>query len=66
MLYDEEDLTLYEVVINDEEQFSIWPAHLSIPKGWKAVGKKGLKTECLAHIKEVWIDMRPLSIRRDE
>ena len=54
----------YVVVINDEEQYSIWPDYRDLPAGWTAAGKSGTKTECLAHIKEVWTDMRPLSLRR--
>jgi MbtH protein len=61
---DNEDKTLYRVVINDEEQYSIWPARKEIPAGWRAVGKEGPKSECLAYIEEVWTDMRPLSLRR--
>ena len=61
---EEEDKTIYEVVMNHEEQYSIWPAHREMPRGWTAVGKKGLKPECLEHIKEVWTDMRPLSLRK--
>jgi MbtH protein len=60
-----EDTRTYLVVVNDEEQYSIWLADMEIPKGWRAVGKKGPKAECLAHIKEVWTDMRPLSLRKE-
>lgn len=60
---DEEDTATYTVVINGEEQYSIWRADRAIPKGWSEVGKRGLKTECLAYIKEVWTDMRPRSLR---
>ncbi|HCY85553.1 MAG TPA: MbtH family protein [Desulfobacteraceae bacterium] len=56
--------TIYHVVINHEEQYSIWPDGKKIPEGWRAVGKSGLKKECLAHINEVWTDMRPLSLRK--
>lgn len=56
--------TLYHVVINHEEQYSIWPTYLPMPLGWQEVGKSGLKEECLAYIKEVWTDMRPLSLRQ--
>ena len=59
-----EDKTIYEVVVNHEEQYSIWPAHKPLPLGWNLVGKKGFKPECLSHIKEVWTDMRPLSLRK--
>nr|ABL74949.1 Tlm Orf16 [Streptoalloteichus hindustanus] len=53
----------YHVVVNDEEQYSIWPTEQDIPLGWKAVGRTGTKEECLAHIEEVWTDMRPRSLR---
>ena len=62
--YDEEDTTIYKVVLNHEEQYSIWPADRENPLGWKDAGKSGLKAECLAYIKEVWTDMRPLSLRK--
>jgi MbtH protein len=58
-----EDTTLYRVVVNDEEQYSIWPVDRELPLGWKDAGKQGLKAECLAYIQEVWTDMRPLSLR---
>ena len=61
---DSEDTTLYKVVMNHEEQYSIWFADREPPAGWKEVGKTGSKAECLAHIKEVWTDMRPLSLRK--
>ncbi|TDP92958.1 MbtH family protein [Labedaea rhizosphaerae] len=54
----------YQVVVNDEEQYSIWPAGRELPPGWRADGVTGAKEHCLAHIEEVWTDMRPLSLRR--
>jgi MbtH protein len=59
-----EDTTIYRVVVNHEEQYSIWPADRELPLGWKEAGKSGQKDECLAYIKEVWTDMRPLSLRK--
>jgi MbtH protein len=59
-----EDTTIYKVVVNHEEQYSIWPADRDNPLGWRDAGKSGLKDECLAYIKEVWTDMRPLSLRK--
>lgn len=59
-----EDRTIYHVVINHEEQYSIWPADREVPPGWTPVGKTGGKAECLAYVKEVWTDMRPLSLRQ--
>jgi MbtH protein len=61
---EEEDTTTYTVVVNHEEQYSIWPAHREIPAGWDEEGTRGTKEEVLAHIKEIWTDMRPLSLRR--
>lgn len=60
----EEDNAIYKVVMNHEEQYSIWPAERQNALGWKDAGKSGLKQECLAYIKEVWTDMRPLSLRQ--
>ncbi len=54
---------LFKVVVNHEEQYSIWPVYRDNPAGWRDAGKSGPKEECLAHIKEVWTDMRPLSLR---
>ena len=61
---DREDVTIYKVVMNHEEQYSIWPAQRENPLGWQDAGKSGLKSECLEYIKEVWTDMRPLSLRK--
>jgi MbtH protein len=61
---EEEDTSIYIVVINHEEQYSIWPEYKEIPNGWTAAGKSGTKQECLDYIKEVWTDMRPLSLRK--
>ena len=64
MIEEKEDIVTYKVVLNHEEQYSIWPAHRENAPGWKDEGKVGTKKECLAHIKEVWTDMRPLSLRK--
>lgn len=61
---EQEDSTIYKVVVNHEEQYSIWPADRENAPGWSDVGKSGSKAECLAYIEEVWTDMRPLSLRR--
>jgi MbtH protein len=61
---EQEDKTIYKVVINHEEQYSIWPVDRENPLGWQDVGPSGTKAECLAYIKEVWTDMRPLSLRK--
>jgi len=60
----EEDRTIYKAVVNHEGQYSIWPVDRENPLGWVDAGKSGAKAECLAYIKEVWTDMRPLSLRK--
>ena len=55
---------MFKVVVNHEEQFSIWWTDRENPPGWRDVDKCGTKEECLAYIKEHWTDMRPLSVRR--
>jgi MbtH protein len=59
-----EDTTIYKVVVNHEEQYSIWPADRENALGWNDADKSGTKQECLDYIKEVWTDMRPLSLRK--
>lgn len=54
----------YKVVVNHEEQYSIWPDDRELPLGWNDVGVAGSKEECLEHIKTVWTDITPLSVRR--
>jgi MbtH protein len=61
---EKEDTTIYKVVVNHEEQYSIWPAERDNPLGWREAGKRGTKAECLDYIKDVWTDMRPLSLRK--
>ncbi|WP_405161473.1 MbtH family NRPS accessory protein [Nocardia sp. NBC_01499] len=60
----QQDDRTHRVVINDEEQYSIWAADRELPAGWRVEGKEGSRQECLDHIDEVWTDMRPLSLRR--
>ncbi|HEY7636745.1 MAG TPA: MbtH family protein [Gemmatimonadales bacterium] len=60
----EEDSTVYKVVMNHEEQYSIWPANRENAPGWRDAGPSGSKAECLAYIDQTWTDMRPLSLRR--
>jgi MbtH protein len=63
-MLDSEDKTQYKVVINHEEQYSIWPVDRENPLGWHDAGMSGNKEECLAYIDKVWTDMRPLSLRK--
>lgn len=58
-----DDTRRYKVVLNHEEQYSIWFADREAPAGWREAGKNGTKQECLAYVEEVWTDMRPLSLR---
>ncbi|AJX32027.1 MbtH family protein [Burkholderia oklahomensis] len=58
------DDIVYTVVVNDEEQYSIWPTFRAVPAGWRETGVRGPKADCLAHIETVWTDMRPASLRR--
>ena len=53
----------YVVVVNHEDQYSIWPVDRACPAGWSETGFSGPKDTCLAHIAEVWTDMRPRSLR---
>ena len=59
-----ETLKLFKVVLNDEEQYSIWPAERENALGWRDEGTRGTREACLEHIDQVWTDMRPLSVRR--
>jgi MbtH protein len=61
---DQEDNAIYKVVVNHEEQYSIWALDRANPPGWSEAGKSGSKTACLAYIKDIWTDMRPLSLRK--
>jgi MbtH protein len=61
---EEDDDRTYVVVVNDEEQYSVWLADAAVPNGWRALDRRGSKADCLEHIAEVWTDMRPLSLRR--
>ena len=60
---EQEGTIIYKVVVNHEEQYSIWPADRENPLGWRDAGKSGPRGDCLNYIKEVWTDMRPLSLR---
>jgi MbtH protein len=59
-----EDERTYKVVVNDEEQYSIWPADREPPAGWREDRMTGTRAECLDYIERTWTDMRPLSLRR--
>jgi len=59
-----EDSTIYRVVVNQEDQYSIWRSDQDLPNGWRDGGRTGTKAECLDYIKKVWTDMRPASLRR--
>ena len=61
---EEEDNTIYKVVINHEEQYSVWPAERENPPGWADAGMSGTREACLEHIGKVWTDMRPKSLKQ--
>jgi MbtH protein len=61
---EEEDTREYVVLVNCEEQYSLWLADLEVPKGWREVFARNNKKACLEYVKEVWTDMRPLSLRK--
>ncbi|MFK4066857.1 MbtH family protein [Streptomyces sp. NPDC029674] len=61
---DEQDDSAYRVVVNDEEQYALWPADRADPPGWYPEGTTGSRVRCLRRIEEVWTDMRPASLRR--
>jgi MbtH protein len=63
MSEEDEDRTEYVAVVNHEEQYSIWPADRELPLGWSDAGKRGIKSDVLAWIEEIWTDMRPKSLR---
>ncbi|NXY99361.1 MbtH family NRPS accessory protein [Streptomyces sp. BR123] len=63
-LHDTADTTVYRIVLNDEEQYSLWWAGRELPAGWRAEGTEGTREECLAKINELWTDLRPASLRR--
>lgn len=54
----------YKVVVNHEEQYSIWSAERELPAGWRDAGVTGSRKACLEHISKVWTDMRPSSVRK--
>lgn len=54
----------WRVVVNDEEQYSIWAADREVPKGWGTAGPRRSREHCLAHIERTWTDMRPKSLRQ--
>lgn len=58
--------TTYQVVINDEEQYSIWPSYRALPAGWRATGPAPASRQaCLDYIEAHWVDMRPRSLREE-
>jgi MbtH protein len=64
-VFEDDTDQIYKVVVNHEEQYSLWPADRENPAGWLDEGTVGTKAECLARVDEVWTDMRPLSLRRE-
>lgn len=63
MAFDQDDAT-FMVLVNHEEQYSLWPDYKSVPEGWRETGTRGSKQECLDYVEQTWTDMRPLSLRQ--
>ena len=63
MLRAEDEIPTYKVVVNHEEQYSIYPAERRVPIGWRAVGKVAEEEECLRYIEEIWVNNRPADVR---
>jgi MbtH protein len=63
MTEQDNDVRRYTVLVNHEEQYSLWLAAKPIPNGWRSTGQEGSKEDCLKYVDEVWTDMRPLSLR---
>ena len=63
-MFEDDDSSIYIVLINDEEQYSLWPKYKAVPNGWRVTGQEGSKAECCRYVDEVWTDMRPASLRR--
>lgn len=55
---------VFIVLVNEEEQYSLWPKDKIVPEGWYSIGKEGSEDECRCHVDQVWMDMRPLSVRQ--
>jgi MbtH protein len=62
---DQDADTVYVVLVNDEEQYSLWLKDQPIPRGWRGTGREGTRQQCGDYVREVWTDMRPLSLRRN-
>lgn len=63
MAFDQENAT-FKVLVNHEEQYSLWPDFKAVPAGWRETGTRGSKQECLDYVERTWTDMRPLSLRQ--
>ena len=61
---DQDESRRYTVLINAEEQYSLWPKEKAVPPGWREVGQEGTRAECAAYVDATWLDMRPLSLRQ--
>ncbi len=59
----DDDLTGYRVLVNDEEQYGLWPRYKQPPAGWRDAGCAGSREECLAFVDRTWLDIRPRSVR---
>lgn len=58
-----EDVHEYSVVVNDDEQYSIWRKDKALPAGWMHAGFSGSRAACIQHVGDVWRDITPRSVR---
>lgn len=59
----DDDNGVFYVLVNDEEQHSLWPTFADVPDGWTVVFGAAGRAECLAYVEEHWTDLRPRSLR---
>ncbi|MYR83679.1 MbtH family NRPS accessory protein [Streptomyces sp. SID685] len=60
--FDDEDGRFF-VLVNDEEQHSLWPTFAEVPSGWRVVFGEADRQECLQYVEENWTDLRPKSLQ---
>lgn len=59
----DDDNGTFLVLVNDEDQYSLWPSFVDVPAGWRVEFGQGTRVDCLAYVEEHWTDMRPRSLR---
>lgn len=59
----DDDAGEFFVLVNDEEQYSLWPTFVDVPAGWRVAFGAAARTDCLDYVEQTWTDMRPRSLR---